>query len=191
MKIAKIALVFIIFAGAFAYFSVLNRNKVTSESETKTVKLLNDQAREFSLPSWEGKELSLNSVLGNKNFVLVNFWATWCEPCIREIPTFIDLKKNLKDQPFEIVAVNVAEDWGKIKSFFKDKFGGKPSFEILLDKDSSVVTEWETTKFPETYLVAPNGKILNKFIGEVPWNAKKFEKYLLPIMKKYNEVYKK
>jgi hypothetical protein len=93
----------------------------------------------------------------------------------------IRLQGRLKDYPFTILAVNIEEDWPTIKEFF-ERFGGRPPFPVILDEQGQTAPAWGTEKLPETYFVAPRGKILNKFIGYAEFDSDKMVGYLTKLM---------
>jgi len=168
MKLAKLLFLVLIVGSASLYTSVMRRNRIQTLREEKTVKLKKETATEFELKNWDAQSVRL-SELNKTNYILLNFWAAWCEPCIQELPDMMRFQKLFEDKPIRIVAVNVGENWGQIKTFFKDKLQGRPPFEVLSDLNQRVVSEWGTTKFPETYLIAPGGRVIDKFIGAIPW----------------------
>jgi len=132
-------------------------------------------SKDFNLENWDGNNVRLSDLFKN-SYVLVNFWATWCPPCVAEIPSMIQFTKDLKNKPIKMATLNVGEDWNTIKAFYK-KMGGRPPFLVLSDKDENVSAQWRISKFPETYLIAPGGTIIDKFIGPVAWDQSKLTKF--------------
>jgi thiol-disulfide isomerase/thioredoxin len=100
---------------------------------------------------------------------LVNIWATWCLPCRQEMPAMQKLYDALKDKGFRIAAVSIDE--GSIKDViaFTTELG--LSFDILHDKSGRIETAYQTTGYPESFLVDKNGIIVRKQIGEHPWGS--------------------
>jgi len=98
-------------------------------------------------------------------WVLINFWATWCAPCRDEMPSMEMLNRRL-GQKLKMVAVTVDQDWGEVNRFFGQD---KPSFELLWDKTKSVSQKYGVFKFPESFLISPNGTVAAKFIGPRDW----------------------
>ena len=96
--------------------------------------------------------------------VLVNFWATWCPPCRREMPSMERLSQALKGEAFSVLAVDVGEDADTIDAF-TDQFDTPPTFTILLDARSHVMQAWKVAGLPTTFLVDKRGRIVASAIG--------------------------
>ncbi len=100
--------------------------------------------------------------------VLVNFWATWCPPCVHEIPSMQRLKSRMQGKPFVILAVDMAEPEQDIRAFLK-KF--KVDFTVLLDKDGKALRTWKIFAFPTSFVLGPDGKIRYALPGALEWDA--------------------
>ncbi|MHB0974356.1 MAG: TlpA family protein disulfide reductase [Thiobacillus sp.] len=96
--------------------------------------------------------------------VLVNFWATWCPPCRREMPSMERLSQALKGEAFSVLAVDVGEDADTIEAF-TGQLDTMPTFPILLDSRSRVMQAWKVAGLPTTYLVDRRGRIIASAIG--------------------------
>ena len=112
--------------------------------------------------------------------IFLNFWATWCEPCIREIPSMLALSKQMKRSEFVMFAVSYDDSWEPVLSFFDQYTGGIPP-ELLLGRDAnqddtSLRMQLGTEKLPETYIIR-DGMILHKFISNHDWSEPKKLKY--------------
>ncbi len=119
----------------------------------------------INLPSKQGF-VSLESYRGKK-VVLVNFWATWCPSCLREMPSLEALKKSLENAPFEVLAVSVDEQgWPVIDEFLKRMPMTVP---ILLDVQGMVSAQYGTYQLPESYLIDREGTVVKKYIGAMNW----------------------
>ncbi|HKK14350.1 MAG TPA: TlpA disulfide reductase family protein [Gammaproteobacteria bacterium] len=120
----------------------------------------------FALKDMNGKVHHLSDYRGQ--VVLVNFWATWCPPCRREMPSMERAWKKLKKQDVTILAVNVGEDVDTIFPFT----GNYPvTFPILLDQSSKVVKRWPVLGLPTTFVVDPRGRIAYRAVGGRKWDA--------------------
>jgi len=130
----------------------------------------------FALPFLERSsapgagELALGDLAGR--VVLINFWATWCEPCKSEMPAMERLYQALRDSDFELVAVAIDEDAAEVAAF-DERLG--LTFPIVLDLDQSVYTRYQTMGVPESLLVDREGRIVERYVGPRPWDAPEYE----------------
>ncbi|MGF1643396.1 MAG: TlpA family protein disulfide reductase [Thiotrichales bacterium] len=114
------------------------------------------------LKDMDDQEHSLERLKGR--VVLVNFWATWCPPCRREMPSLERLHQKLKDQPFSVLAVDVGESVETIFSFI-GQLDPAPTFPILLDTDSKGMQAWPVRGLPTTYIIDKQGRLAYTAIG--------------------------
>ena len=120
------------------------------------------EAPQLELPGVDGERYQLAAYQGS--VVLVNFWATWCAPCIHEMPTLQKLREMLKGQRFEVLAVNLGEEEARIRAFL-DKFTPKLEFPILLAHDQSIMQTWKIQGLPLSYLVDNQGRWAYQALG--------------------------
>jgi thiol-disulfide isomerase/thioredoxin len=99
--------------------------------------------------------------------VVVNFWATWCEPCREELPSLERLRAHFASAPFLVLAVNVGEGEARIREFLKES---PVKFPVLLDRDSAAQNDWEVRGLPTTFVLDPQGRIRYSFVGERDWS---------------------
>ena len=99
--------------------------------------------------------------------VLLNFWATWCPPCVEEMPSLVELQQKMGDR-VTVLAVSVDEDEDAYKKFVETRAKG-----LTTIRDSKKVSNllYGTTGFPESFVIDKNGKIQRKFIGPVDWTS--------------------
>ncbi len=114
----------------------------------------------------DGAALSLQQLRGK--VVLVNFWATWCEPCITEMPSLQRLHDQLRGDGFEVLAVNYQEGPARIKSFI-DKMNF--TLPVVRDTDGDVARAWGARVFPANYLVDRAGNIRYWMSGAADWTS--------------------
>ena len=120
----------------------------------------------LALQDLGGAQHSLERYRGK--VVLVNFWATWCEPCRAEMPSMDKLRKSLDGRPFEVLAVNLAEPRSRIEKFLDQMPLGFP---ILLDRDGSTAKSWRARVLPASFLIGRDGRIRYVAYGELDWAA--------------------
>jgi thiol-disulfide isomerase/thioredoxin len=121
---------------------------------------------ELSLPDLEGRERRLDEFKGK--VVLVNFWASWCTPCIEEMPSLQRLEGLMRGKAFAVVGVNVAEAQRRVKAMVERLAIGFP---VLLDSDNAVFHRWGGTVLPTTFVL--DGEGLVRYVGRGPleWDA--------------------
>ena len=102
--------------------------------------------------------------------LVVHFWATWCAPCEEELPGLLAWWREAKgDSRVELVAVSVDEEWKTVDGFLaKRKSADLPT---ALDPRKDAATAFGTTKFPETWFLAPSGEVLHRWIGPQDWTS--------------------
>jgi len=116
--------------------------------------------------------VELNKLRGKP--VVLNFWATWCPPCIEEMPSLVQLQKQMGDK-VTILAVSEDADDAAYKQFIHDH-----NVDLLTVREGSkkVSDTYGTFRYPETYVIDRNGKIVRKFIGATNWTSPDIIDYL-------------
>ena len=99
--------------------------------------------------------------------VVLNFWATWCPPCVEEMPSLVELQQRLKDKGVIVLAVSLDADEAAYHKFLKDH---GVNLITVRDPDLRSSTLYGTFKYPETYIIDRSGILRRKFIGAVNWN---------------------
>ena len=133
------------------------------------------------LKAWGGKAtpaLELSDVEGRKfrladfrgQVVLVNFWATWCEPCRDEMPSMQRLKRRFDGRPFAVVAVNVGESEARIGDFLRKQ---PVDFVMLRDHSSTAMRAWGVRGLPASFIVGRDGRVRYSHTGELNWDDPK------------------
>ena len=120
----------------------------------------------LELATLDGKPQRLEDYRGR--VVLVNFWATWCAPCLEEMPSIEKLRRSFDARRFAVVAVNVGEGPARAGEFVeKLQLSG---FNILLDRDMKTSKAWGARVLPMTFVVAPDGKVAYSYRGAIDWS---------------------
>lgn len=122
-------------------------------------------APELALPGTDGTDHDLAQQRGKH--VLVNFWAVWCSPCRKEMPSMERLYQKLKDKDFNLLAIHVGPSLENARKFAADH---GLSFPVLVDKDMAM-GPWKVRGLPTTYLLGPDGRILAQATGEREWDS--------------------
>ncbi|MDP2155017.1 MAG: TlpA disulfide reductase family protein [Sulfuricella sp.] len=123
----------------------------------------------LALNDLNGKPLKLEDYRGK--VVMVQFWATWCPPCRKEMPSMMRLKAKLTGKPFVILAVNMGETEKEVKDFLAQV---NADFTILMDSDGKALGAWKVFVAPSTFLVDPKGNIRYTLQGGAEWDAPEY-----------------
>jgi peroxiredoxin len=123
---------------------------------------------DFTLSDMEGKGHTLSHYRGQ--VVMVNFWATYCAPCIREIPSMQRLRERLADKPFAILAIDMAEERANVAAFLQ-RHKIEVNFPILLDTEGMVIEQWMVSAVPTTFILDPEGRIQYALLGGLEWDS--------------------
>jgi peroxiredoxin len=127
------------------------------------------EATNFQLKTLDGQNRTLIQDRGK--VVLVNFWATWCPPCIREMPSMQLLYEKYKNQGFEIVAVSVDQGSSDTVRKFAEKLN--LNFPIVLDPENTVKTAYRVRALPTNYLIDRTGHVVAWGMGARTWDGEK------------------
>lgn len=123
-----------------------------------------DRAPNFEIRADNGRTLTLDSYKGR--VLVLNFWATWCPPCVDELPSLNALSKQLEDTGVTVLGVSVDRNEPGYKEFLR-RFG--VAFETARDPDGNVSSAYGTFKFPETYVIDKEGIVRQKHINSQNW----------------------
>ena len=121
----------------------------------------------------EGEPVTISQYKGEVR--VINFWATWCPPCIREMPALGRLNNELKPDHGRVIAINVGDEAEAVEAFVLENFEGKEP-EIWLDEPGESFTKLRIEGLPMTLLLDRDGNILDKVIGERHWDSPKMVK---------------
>ena len=121
-----------------------------------------DKAAALSAPTVEGKIVALSDFAGK--VVLVDFWATWCDPCREEIPGLLKLQSRLKDRGFTILGVSMDEEGAVAVKKFMAK---QPlPYPVILNGGERPPKGWTVPGMPTAYLIGRDGSVLKRWFGE-------------------------
>lgn len=110
---------------------------------------------------------------GSRRFQLVHFWATWCPPCRKELPTLLDMARQNRDR-LDVWAVTTDREWSTVSRFFE---GDVPSV-VVRDPSGVGSRAFGVTSLPDSYLIDPQGRIRARFSGAQNWSTAEMEKIL-------------
>ncbi len=132
----------------------------------------------MALKDIDGNTFDLKDSRGK--WVFLHFWASWCGPCIREMPTIQAITADFEDTDLQIVLVNTAEDEDTIFSFMGTV---APDLNTLMDPDGLTTEDWQPRGLPSTYFVDPQGKLRYVALGGRPWNEGEYLEFLKSLLR--------
>jgi thiol-disulfide isomerase/thioredoxin len=136
-----------------------------AEPANRKLGMLPVDAPGFEVADWAGRKISLDSLRGRA--VLLNFWATWCQTCVVEMPSLERLADAEKRRPITFLAVSVDENWDVVRKFF----AGGSKLTVALDVEKKLPTQYGTDKFPETFLIDKDGRVLYYVVSDRDWST--------------------
>jgi len=136
-----------------------------------------DSAPDFSVTADNGRTVSLNS-FGGKVLVL-NFWATWCATCMEELPSLDQFQRDFAGSGVVVLGVSVDKDEKAYKRFLSRV---NVAFLTTRDPDNKINADYGTFKFPETYIINRDGKVLSKIISSTNWTDDKMMNYVKSLL---------
>ena len=135
----------------------------------------------IDLKDASGKRYQRDNYQGQ--ITIVNFWATWCPPCVQEIPSLNRLREKMRGVPFELISINYAESVQTISSFLQQV---DVEFPVLLDQTGKISVSWNVVAFPSTFIIGPDGKIHYGVNAAIHWDNPEVIATLNALYKKYH-----
>ena len=148
----------------FAFLLLASLLSPLHAAELKT--LPGNVASALELPGLTGGKVNLTDLRGK--VVLVNFWATWCPPCRKEMPSMNRLAEKLAGKPFAILGVDAGESAEEVWAFLRQV---PVNFPILLDEEGSSLKPWQVFVFPTSYIIDKQGRLRFGLVGSIEWDA--------------------
>lgn len=121
----------------------------------------------FQLQNLEGQPVSLDDYRGQ--WVLVNFWATWCEPCRAEMPSMREFARRFPTQKLRLVAISIDQDSTPIRSFLIEQGITPDDFVIAHDGTGEISGAYGSRLIPETWIIDPQGHMIGRMQGALDW----------------------
>ncbi|MBK9167748.1 MAG: TlpA family protein disulfide reductase [Bryobacterales bacterium] len=123
-----------------------------------------DTAPKFAVSTDAGRDLSRSDFGGE--LLVLNFWATWCPPCIEEIPSLDAFQKHFADRGVVVLGISVDKDEDVYRKFLQRV---NVSFQTARDPEARINRQYGTVKFPETYIINRQGRVLRKVVSSRDW----------------------
>ena len=145
-----------------------NQNAPTKHNLDITLETFNGTMRPqtIALKNINGEMITRSDYTGK--VTLINFWASWCGPCVEEIPALNRLRERMKGKPFELISINYAERPNQIREFLESV---RVDFPVLLDVDGSYSARWNVLVYPATFVIAMDGSIAYGVNGAISWDS--------------------
>ena len=160
-------------------FSIFSSIAQTNEDVPLNNMVINEIPKPISsliFEDFSGNKININNYRGK--LVIINFWATWCAPCKREMPSLDSLNQNSNFENLKVLAVNMEKPNPiKPKKFFENL--KIKNLEIFFDQDLNFVKKFKLKGMPTTILINKNGEEFARILGEVNFEDRKFLKWLL------------
>ncbi|HUS06647.1 MAG TPA: TlpA disulfide reductase family protein [Bryobacteraceae bacterium] len=137
---------------------------VIKDAFTEHVVQAGDSAPDFSIRTDDGKTITKSSFGGR--LLVLNFWATWCPPCIEEMPSLDAFARQMQTAGVVVLGVSVDKSDEAYKRFLKR---ARPAFLTARDPEANISSDYGTYKWPETYIIDRTGKVIQKHIGPKDW----------------------
>lgn len=131
----------------------------------------------FRLAAWEGGEVALGGLRGKP--VLLNFWASWCEPCRTEMPSLELLAARHEAEGLQVLAINHRETDAAVRRFLDSQPLTLP---VLRDRDGAVAQAYGVRVFPTTVAIGRDGRALFSVVGEVDWASPAARRWIAPLL---------
>ena len=129
------------------------------------------QAPTFTLPNLQGDPVSMGEYQGK--VILLNFWATWCRDCVREMPEFEKLYQAYQGEGLSVLAIALdKEGRPAVEAFLQDKHL-EVTFPILLDPEERVARNYRLSWVPVTVVIGRDGQMIETILGARPWGSEK------------------
>ena len=166
---------------------IFTKNDAVDELSKRDIKVFLAESY-FEIPTADGNPVDFSYFLldgrneqYDKNLgkiVFLNFWATWCLPCKKEMPDIEALHRLMKHEEFRILAVNLGEKSEKVEKFV-DKY--LYTFDIIVDEEKKIAKKLKIVGLPTTFILDKKGQILGKLMGPKKWNDPPFVEFLKKI----------
>jgi thiol-disulfide isomerase/thioredoxin len=164
-RLLRIGICLLLVALVYAIYAGIHQRVVVAGDEAPSFSIRTDNGRQVALPDFGGKLLVLN------------FWASWCPPCVQETPSLSQFAQQFRDKGVVVLALSVDKD-KKAYQAFLNRF--HPTFETALD--SKVHEDYGTFMYPETYIIDAHGKVVKKIAEGADWSDPSLNQYIQSLL---------
>jgi cytochrome c biogenesis protein CcmG, thiol:disulfide interchange protein DsbE len=136
-----------------------------------------DTAPDFTIKADNGQVVSTSNFGGR--LLVLNFWATWCQPCVEEVPSLDQFSREMAGSGVVVLGVSVDKDPRLYRAFLNR---AKVSFLTARDPEAKINADYGTFKYPETYIIDTRGKVVQKIIGAENWTDENMVSYVKSLL---------
>jgi peroxiredoxin len=133
---------------------------------------IGDTARDFTVHDSD-RQVTLSQFRGK--VLVLNFWATWCPPCVAELPSLMSMQERVRAQGVVVLGVSIDVDEDAYHRFLKQR---QVNFLTVRDPEQKVADLYGTAGWPETYVIDRQGMLRRKFVGPIDWNSPEVAQFL-------------
>jgi peroxiredoxin len=141
--------------------------------------IVGETTPDFQLSDLDGRTLHLSGYRGK--IVVLNFWATWCAPCLEEMPSLDRFAEQFVPKGVAVLAVSVDDDEQALRQFVAKN---QLKMTVLRDPDRKISSSYQTFKYPETYILDRQGRFVQKVIGGANWNGPEIVSFFEQLLSK-------
>lgn len=166
--------------------AVASENQGSSSVLENYRKLETEGFKPIVATTWDSRSVSTESYRGK--ILIINFWATWCAPCVEEIPSLLKLVKKYP-KSLKLVAISGDSDRSEIESFLKSfpEWAMDP-VDMIWDQNKTWLNQFGIERLPESYIFSPDHKLLKKIVGTIDWHTPEALDYMESLFKQYDVV---
>ena len=164
-RILRAAIGLLLIAFVYVIYAAIHERVVVAGDSAPDFAITADSGRSVSVPNFGGKLLVLN------------FWASWCPPCVQETPSLSQFAAEFANRGVTVLAISVDKDEKAYRAFL-ERF--KPTF--LTARDSKIHEDYGTFMYPETYLIDAQGKVVKKIAEAADWNDPQLRQYVSSLL---------
>jgi peroxiredoxin len=136
-----------------------------------------DSAPDFTITADNGRTISASKFGGR--LLVLNFWATWCQPCVEEVPSLSQFSKEMAGSGVVVLGVSVDKDEKVYRAFLSRT---NPAFLTARDPQANINADYGTFKYPESYIIDTHGKVVQKIIGPENWTDEQMLSYVKSLL---------
>ncbi len=177
LRALVVVLAVVLFAVGILYVFT-PKTEISSEKSNEAPAISIDQTMpDFNAKTINGQSITLSQFKGR--LVIVNFWASWCGPCVEEMPSLIKLMKSLSKE-IELVAISGDSDIEDINSFIKSfpELNTLPNIHLIFDQDKALSQQYKVFRLPESFVVGKDQRLQKKISGTINWYSEDALEYL-------------